>query len=667
MKSLHELPSEILAEILDGKYASYLVIHLFKTGDRLLIHKLCQSITNVTLKDTNWLSTSRFPTCLFRLQNLRTLRINRDNYSILPSPTHIRQFMQQLPSSLTDLSISFEWDTSALLAPFDPITGMPSATSSSLYVDQGCLFDMEAAFPHLTRLQIGSFTSSCGASRLSPLTFVRLPRSLITFDIPCCRWSDIEPQQAADLPRNLETLYLSVPTRSVSHLPPNLTEVNFVEAFDDLDRSSPLFNTLKKSENMTVNFNCIPPSLTRIISNLEKEELLAANNEHWEDILPKRLSELYLVWSLSFEELARLPPSIEHLSASNFSWNDALESSSCSSSFFSSLPLLHTLTITEAIQPHHVRLLPSTLRYLQVKIDGSSLDEGRGICFPTNLIALHLGIEQCTYVDNSWQLPKALTYLRVTNKVEVKAHFIRPEFLLNLPSSITHLELPRLLSKKACDLHLPHRLRRLSLDYFHWHWLLESDLRLPSSLKQLHINGLRIADISEMAPTQDPFRYLPSRLRKLTIEYLSLSDDVYDSGKDSVLLPSSSLSTLTELRRLQLRERFYLDANAIQGLSRHLRFLEIGLRNCTHDNLACFPPLITNGGISWMSDPPTTSDSSQPLFYAEPDRDEEHDPSSTDPLSIRIREARQRSRQYPDPRAIVELWVESYLERLNKK
>ena len=110
--SLILFPAEVLALILNGPN-SYLVLELWKCGNRVLNHRLCNGgITDIVLKADQSSKTSRWPRCLkeFRLESLSVFS---EETGVCTTPT-LRNELIQLHRGLRSLELAFDGCTRAL-------------------------------------------------------------------------------------------------------------------------------------------------------------------------------------------------------------------------------------------------------------------------------------------------------------------------------------------------------------------------------------------------------------------------------------------------------------------------------------------------------------------------------------------------------------------------
>lgn len=113
LKMLLNFPSEILGLILNGSQFSYLILRLWKTGNRLLQEKLASGVTDVCLRTVSALP-SKYPLMLSKLRFLRHLSLASHSY-IFEDPRQWQVELKKLPQTLETLKISSEDAISSLL------------------------------------------------------------------------------------------------------------------------------------------------------------------------------------------------------------------------------------------------------------------------------------------------------------------------------------------------------------------------------------------------------------------------------------------------------------------------------------------------------------------------------------------------------------------------
>lgn len=177
MKSLRDLPAELLGRCLYGKATSFVAITLWLTGDRQLQQKLATGLEFIALLDQSTASSSRFPKMLWSLRNLRYLSIDRDRGSLASSVRETQAFFRQLTCPKLEtliLRCDQAGDVFRLLTS-DPLAENPSLDTSNsdtsknvlissdrLYETRICargssrLLDLEALFPRISCLELGN-------------------------------------------------------------------------------------------------------------------------------------------------------------------------------------------------------------------------------------------------------------------------------------------------------------------------------------------------------------------------------------------------------------------------------------------------------------------------------------------------------------------------------
>lgn len=262
---LSKLPIELLALILVGE-TSHVVVELYKSGDKVLIHKLANGgCVEVHLTDNNFLTTSRYPKMLSTLRHLRSLRIDRDSSVLLPS-ADLSNEVKKLASSLEVLELRCEFAN----------TVISNALRSDPSGSEGCAWDMRSHFPHLRVLELEGDEKN--AFNEAELTL--LPSSLRSLTIYGIDWN-FATEEAHWLP-GLEELILKRRTRGrnldkaslVKKLPPTLKKLSGISIMSawnsDMKLTSLFPRTLEKLDewdcfpHWSSELTALPPSLTKL-------------------------------------------------------------------------------------------------------------------------------------------------------------------------------------------------------------------------------------------------------------------------------------------------------------------------------------------------------------------------------------------------------------------
>lgn len=102
---LAALPSELLDCILGNERSSFLILRLWKCGNKIMNAKLSESITYVSLSHAD-VSTSRYPRFLPQLRKLRHLALSSNVSLMLDCPQEWNLELAKLPASLEHLELT---------------------------------------------------------------------------------------------------------------------------------------------------------------------------------------------------------------------------------------------------------------------------------------------------------------------------------------------------------------------------------------------------------------------------------------------------------------------------------------------------------------------------------------------------------------------------------
>ena len=157
MKSLTELPSEVLAFVVSGDNPSYLLLLLWKCGNGLLNRKLAAGVERVQLKDRRLASKSRYPKMLSSLLNLRYLSLDRGLWSLTSSEDDLRRELRKLHASkLEKLKLSSA-EAPGLFLQLEG-TGASSTYVTTIYNrGESRLLDLSSWFPRLSSLKLTNY------------------------------------------------------------------------------------------------------------------------------------------------------------------------------------------------------------------------------------------------------------------------------------------------------------------------------------------------------------------------------------------------------------------------------------------------------------------------------------------------------------------------------
>ena len=310
MNFLTNFPREVLAQLLLGPHCSFLIIELWKCGDRLLQEKLSQCITSIDLKDETQVPLSRWPDCLSRFVNLRNLSIVLSNGYLAGSSSDLQDFMLSLSPKLEELVI-----ISRDLVLASPGNSVICSTSTSFE----SLLKLDIPVPKLNSL-----------STKHPFyqLLTRNIRDLSLFDLPlgCClkvsgSWIPLDLVES--WPPNLEILRThAVPFGLLKNLPTSLKTIESIVLDSDIDGFHQYMPTKIELESVewTLQLSLMVP---HTVTDLIVFQIGDCGDVHWSQTMPKTLTSLTSS-SIPFElnELAfrHLPRTLTELDGP-FTWD----------------------------------------------------------------------------------------------------------------------------------------------------------------------------------------------------------------------------------------------------------------------------------------------------------------------------------------------------------
>ena len=335
---LENLPSEILALILDGKTSSS-VLAIWLCGSRRLMVSMARSITllRLSVHANSQMALMSLPSCISSFSNLRHFSAHFSSVSSCRADD-IHHRLRLLPKGLQSLALSglgvahamfpvslkddFQWSDYRI------------GGNAAQYLDLTRMWYWNESFPNMESLEIkdrGARQSSWQIPiYLGDYIFPYLPRSLITLilNTGTGRFTQME-----HLPPSLQKL--SLPLESLNHsalrsLPPSITDIDYSmtrDTFDLFFTEPQLFPNLKTLIPITTHAlqeyaSLIPTSqyphyINNISSALETSALLP--------LLPSHLTSLTLEGfesehALTSHLLLQLPPTLRTLIANAVQW-----------------------------------------------------------------------------------------------------------------------------------------------------------------------------------------------------------------------------------------------------------------------------------------------------------------------------------------------------------
>ena len=520
MDSITSLSPDILGLILYGRSSSYLLINLWKCGDRKLNEMLSKSVVYVHLSDYFKRSNSRWPKLLSELRQLRYLSIDRSSYPLKNTLSELSAEIQRLPPSLTTLKLQFANVHLALLN----CDSTPDNSIKTQY-ERGLsrLVDMNRLLPRLQTLKLFDKPKS---APIEFADFAGLPDGLTSLSTRAIRIFD-NNTSLTPLPRSLTELKAKVTCydnkkTDFSVFPLSLTYIKRLKLpLAHLPAHIRVTEILPFDRQIVVR-----PSTTHLAFAYRADYNV---HQPWSSVLPPNLTVLELNhnFELTEESLSLLPATL--LCIGKFPMLDAKPvSEEPQNAKFVSLwpPRLETLAVR--CRPDCTSLLPKTLTELRAMLDPD---------WNHSTLPLHHGL-QSLFISSSIGFESAKTFFDV------------------LPASLTDLNftwvptwVKREQSPLLQDNFAPTSIRRLSslkhfcIDLWTMSWL----PLLPRSITNLYMSAL-ICEPQEilLEDNVDPFAQIPSDMQYLTIIAKNL---IPETGK----LPAASFSSLKRLRALQIQ------------------------------------------------------------------------------------------------------------------
>lgn len=202
MMSLAHFPTELLAIMLFPSDSSFLYIRLWKTGDRILQHRLTHAMINLDLRPLR--PQFQFPSVVSHLPRLRHFAL-KSTLRTSFKPNQNVSTLSMLPQTLESLLLDFP-SLHLFLTNYGHASEATSAKLIETHYPLGVsrFINLNALFPKLVSLTLGKLDSGLGPS-LTPSTLLSiLPSSLteLCFD----KLIIASAPFASLLPRNLVRL-----------------------------------------------------------------------------------------------------------------------------------------------------------------------------------------------------------------------------------------------------------------------------------------------------------------------------------------------------------------------------------------------------------------------------------------------------------------------------
>lgn len=243
MKSLADLPSEVLGQLLSFSSTSYLVLALWKCGDSALNRKLLQGVTTLDLKrkdpveliDEERVLAQPLPSLLFQLPNLRHVALDTGEYKMEVSAAALWAKLQKLPLAQLE---TLELNCSEAKAVFRQSSSDLTSTDGQIdynnddeyLFEEGDepddpLFDLNEVLPNLRSLTLSKYKTqdSRDGYMIMPIQTLfesdmpHLPQSLTKLKMAHFVATEKVGALFAKLPRTLEVLDTALHVRSAGH------------------------------------------------------------------------------------------------------------------------------------------------------------------------------------------------------------------------------------------------------------------------------------------------------------------------------------------------------------------------------------------------------------------------------------------------------------------
>lgn len=617
--TLSSLPSEILGHILSDSATNFVVVRLWKCGNRLLCSKLSSGVRRVRLT-AQFPIYNKFPLFFGELRILTHLTLKYHRSVMKHSPDWMT-FMHSLPSSLESLSIR-SMDVDEALLNFAPEWTAENRLCIETEYARGSsnLIDMETLFPRLHTLKLEPCAEVETDPSIDSSDFAGLPSTLT------CLHANFYLNYKADsgvmhlLPRSLRELrggpirgfgksFFERLVADWANAPPQLEIFTGFYPRKDihhltwLPRSITEYDGLRPDWTLTSALSCPPLLQQHSIAGVDLQSFRSAGT-NWIQALPSRLTDLS-VWfdPKAVLHLQDLPTTLIklRLNAHGVVWHhigglsdDAAQSSK------SWPPRLESLDIFE--MPHtHFNHLPTTLTNLKVSfckhvasgIWKPELEVDASL-FPPHITSLSCqipyGAEEGRALSLYGPLPAKLRTLKLMATERRRAPVTRSSFA-SFPQTLTSLHYGSLAgaSEDSASADFPLDLKTLETEEFNCEWF----GTLPRSLTAFKTSHFNVSDT--LKADGRIFEGLPASLERLEV-----------TGKDltSNVLPSQRLASVAplRLRELCLYNCGKFPSSFMRELPPTLEIVSVDFQELLEEDALFFPPKLANmnlGPMNW--------------------------------------------------------------------
>ena len=610
---LSTLPSSIIGHILNGTGYSFLVLNLWKCGNRSLNSNLSQGVLEVHLKHPSFHKLrvqesprSLYPRILSNLHSLRSLSI-KTKVGLMRSSYDWQLELYKLPATLETLIIHSSDAVTALInfeadSPGCIITQYPRGHSR--------FWNISSFWPRLHTLEIIDERAT-----FDPLDLAALPDSLTCLT----SGSSGREQFMHVLPRNLIKLNMNIEERLLdfNRAPLSLEYISSVNATSMQSDAPPFVKSIASWPSSvhlgTLRLSTWSSAYSAALSHVDILYLQGRNgkpladSENWVAELPRSLRQLHLVCMMQplgpfFAHVPNLPPGLTKLDINANSSTDYcdlesfIEKSGGTAKYWPSSLLFFALCLSTGPTPAHFDLLPPSLTSLRINHVASERDfeDNSAVIdtskFPRGLTACAL---QYRSSDNpqiffKGSMPTSLKVLDFTppsvfdgaSLVTTFSTESSPIVQFNLSSTLLINE----------PLVLPSQISALILEQWRFDWF----EAVPKSVTRLSVSN--ISRSASEGNQVDLFAALPSSLTRLDLDVPRMKEPL------EILFAPSSLSTLANLQHLVITNKVGRFQSAVfRLLSPKLNTLEMDLDTFDPLDVPFFPPNIIEGTLSGQS------------------------------------------------------------------
>lgn len=519
MTSLSTFPSDLLGLILDFEGAEDRLLKLWRTGDLALQHKLSRAVRKFSF----WFEEAANPNFIFnvvsKLQSLQALTIGWQDHFVGTSHAGLHASLRTLPPSLTELSLSGPDFLKTLMQhlPNGDLRLGPRGASLAQWSD---------VLPNLTSLEMHYYGQT---TDVDPESLHLLPPSLTRLCAPCFQ------------------LFSNAITRP---LPESIVELNICLDHRLLDES-------EQSGSWNSTSYIYPAS-----RSLDTQE--DGTTKPWSAMLPRHLTSLELSRRTpisAVQEIAHLPRTLTRLR-----------------------PHMRLAPTPAGLAPFDASVWPPHLHDVALYCSEYLLQALDDDSFPSSIKTLSIKEEEEDFLLENHSLPSGITELDISfandyqgsvppsipstvTKLTLGENWtggISESTIASLPPSITELDLMLIGEYVVCEPYtmftLPPKLTNLRMDGWHVSWT----PRLPASLTELDIRGLRGYDV------EDPFAGLPASLKALCITGTMDYEDA-----TTAVPKASNFATLTQLHTLEVPYNIKFFPTVLQTIGPSMTSLSI--------------------------------------------------------------------------------------------